>query len=448
MKEENVMKTHDKIFSLALSVLLCALSGCGGGGGSGSSSAGTDPISTSTSVSDSNSNSTSSESYDTCNLPSNPNPVFSVFPVDWDRVEEFTGFGTHGTPGSNTGHVEGSTKIYPYIKFDDSKSVSLGVDVSAGATTVVVATTNTGFTDPDNAGEKKAIIDKGGASAEMITYVDILQNTPAGQSTLVLKSGTSLFMSHDASQKIREQQPGVTLYSPADGYVKAIKGREDDYALTLCHSGEVRVQFGHMGTVSVKEGDTVKAGQVIGTTGAEQPGKFAFDYNVFNKSKNNGFPSSWPPEYNTADCPVNYFSEAGKSQFLTLWNAQVSQTVEDTCELVYCGQLNMNEDYKLNGVWFPKEGNGFLSFIKCPATTGTYAGKLVSGGYAIDMSKNDTDLGNGEHCLQMGDYPEYMRYKFLSASEIQVEKQNDCPSSFTSNARVYSREYVEIHKGH
>lgn len=69
-----------------------------------------------------------------------------------------------------------------------------------------------------------------------------------------------------------EAAPGTAVYAIASGKVAFVKVNEGDYGTQICHSfefgGKTRyVFYAHLSSTTVKKGDTVKQGQVIGATG-------------------------------------------------------------------------------------------------------------------------------------------------------------------------------------
>lgn len=351
------MQTRGALTVILFVALSFHLSCKGGGGGSKSSTSG----------GTSGSASQSSSCIGPNVLPSNPNPVISVFPVKWENISNVVGFGTHGS-----NHPEGVTKIYIY-----------------------------------------------------------------------------------------PTQSGKQVYAPSAGIAR-LDSRFPEH-LFLDVSCEVTVQFDHISGISVSEGQSVAAGDPVGKTYSS-----ALDFNVFNTTTNNGFPSSWPSVYNQATCPLNHFSDELKTEFLTRWSSTYLLALDsfwpEKCEPVYCQNINANQANTLWGVWFNQgtvdQEHGLL--ITVTDCNDSWAGgsknrvrmKGMSGysGTFEYFIETDTDQGNGERCMtlrfatQPGDSTimKYMRYKFNSASEIKVEiSQNACPASFSPTARVYDREYVE-----
>lgn len=322
------------------------------------------------------------EDYDYCPLPSNPDVRFTVMPVSWENITHMQGFGSHVGH-----HPEGVTKHYFY------------------------------------------------------------------------------------------NRGSVPVVAPADGLVKRVTkntpdGSIDDYSLLLCFSAEIRGEFGHLASVNVAEGAPFKAGDVIATT---QPVPAweemrAIDFYVYKTGQDNGFPDTWPQGFQESVCFAEYLEEGLKADFYQRWEhalaGQESWKVYDMCEPEPCRTLNTAQDYTLSGVWGIKSGaagspyGSLLVFVDCnddtiTAARGFPAGQdwweVIGGAGPYYTPADDTDVGNGERCLFSPYQVSGMRYKFLSATELQVEfggvppADRNCPASFTSEARIYDRNYVDIH---
>lgn len=250
----------------------------------------------------------------------------------------------------------------------------------------------------------------------------------------------------------------ATVYAPISGKIELIRPRSSqDYQLYLCYSKEVYVLFDHMTAVYVTEGQDVIAGQAIGSSGIS-----ALDFNVIHATATNSFPSSWETyayEHNHAVCPVHYFTETLRTEFLERWNTTYypklfTEFLPESCEPVYCQNINDNQPGQLRGAWFTHQTTDsehmlLMAFTQC-AGTGTYANKMrlrmaqqVGGAgvtYYYDLS-DDVDQGNNEHCVNLGSN-RFMRYKLIGLEQLTVQIQtNSCPSGFSSSARNYDRAF-------
>ena len=85
---------------------------------------------------------------------------------------------------------------------------------------------------------------------------------------------------------------GATIKCVADGEVTAIMDL-DQYQVVMVKHGKYFTAYNKLNTVSVKQGDVVKAGSVLGTVAADFDGDGSFQFQVFNDRQVYQNPESW-----------------------------------------------------------------------------------------------------------------------------------------------------------
>lgn len=94
--------------------------------------------------------------------------------------------------------------IFGKNRFQQSLTIQLDGARNIGETQLVFTTQDPGFTQPPSGVFPQAVIDRGGANQEVVLYSAFAPNTPAGKSTLTLKTGTSLIANHNDLEDAEE----------------------------------------------------------------------------------------------------------------------------------------------------------------------------------------------------------------------------------------------------
>lgn len=85
---------------------------------------------------------------------------------------------------------------------------------------------------------------------------------------------------------------GATIKCVADGEVTAVMDL-DQYQVVMVKHGKYFTAYNKLNKVSVKQGDLVKAGTVLGTVAADFDGEGSFQFEVFNDRQAYQNPESW-----------------------------------------------------------------------------------------------------------------------------------------------------------
>ena len=85
---------------------------------------------------------------------------------------------------------------------------------------------------------------------------------------------------------------GATIKCVADGEVTAVMDL-DQYQVVMVKHGKYFTAYNKLNKVSVKQGDLVKAGTVLGTVAADFDGEGSFQFQVFNDRQAYQNPESW-----------------------------------------------------------------------------------------------------------------------------------------------------------
>jgi septal ring factor EnvC (AmiA/AmiB activator) len=85
---------------------------------------------------------------------------------------------------------------------------------------------------------------------------------------------------------------GATIKCVADGEVTAIMDL-DQYQVVMVKHGKYFTAYNKLSTVSVKQGDAVKAGSILGTVAADFDGDGSFQFQVFNDRQVYQNPENW-----------------------------------------------------------------------------------------------------------------------------------------------------------